>query len=194
MTDPRYPESAACHEAGHVVVAAAQGLRLSRHGIHLDADGRGISYYQYRKPKRFSAQPSEISREHTIIATLAGLIAQQKFYPDCSVCGASDDQSFIDMLTKEIEEEDDFIGTAVLRAQLDLPREATRLVELHWLAIDAVARALWDSPITPRNFHEPEPQWSESKMEKWLPGARIVEILRRFGIEASIWDETILAD
>jgi hypothetical protein len=39
---------------------------------------------------------------------------------------------------------------------------------------------------------EPEPQWSESKMEKWLPGARIIKILRPFGIEASIWDEPIV--
>ncbi len=43
MNDPRYPESGAYHEAGHIVVAAAQGMLLSIHGVHVDRDGKGIS-------------------------------------------------------------------------------------------------------------------------------------------------------
>jgi hypothetical protein len=46
--DPNYPESGAYHEAGHVAIAAAKGMRLSRHGIRVDEDGRGIAYYDFR--------------------------------------------------------------------------------------------------------------------------------------------------
>src|SRR5882762_11573916 len=186
MSDPRYPESAAYHEAGHVVVAAAQGMRLSRHGVHLDSEGRGISYYEYRKPKRWAEGASEVKREHTIISTLAGLIAQQKFYAECSILGASEDNNLVDELLKEISEDDDFIGYASLKAQLELRRESEKLVDEFWPAIEAVARALWGTPETPRDFNEPEPGWSQLRVEKRLNGARLVEILKPFGIHPSI--------
>jgi hypothetical protein len=74
MSDPRYPESGAYHEAGHIVVAAAQGMHLSAHGVHVAPDGRGISYYSRRK-KRESHGFDEAGK-HTIISVFAGLIAQ----------------------------------------------------------------------------------------------------------------------
>jgi hypothetical protein len=52
-TDRLYPQSCAYHEARHTVVAAALGLRLSRHGIHLCSDGNAISYYEYRETSTF---------------------------------------------------------------------------------------------------------------------------------------------
>ena len=96
MTDSLYRESVGYHEAGHVVVAAAQGMQVSREGIYLAVDGTGLACCRFRKPEKFYSGPSDISRAHTIIATYAGLIAQQKFYPDCSVQGGSDDQNLID--------------------------------------------------------------------------------------------------
>jgi len=146
MSDPRYPESAAYHEGGHVVVAAAQGMRLSRHGIHLDSDGRGISYYEYRKPKRWANITPEVTREHTIISTVAGLIAQRKFYPECSILGASEDNNLVDELLNEINEGDDIIGYRSLKAQLELRQESEKFVNEFWSAIEAVARALWATP------------------------------------------------
>jgi hypothetical protein len=193
VSDPLYPKSGAYHEAGHIVTAAVQGLRLSRHGIHVDSDGRGISYYEYRKPKQFSNHPSQVSREHTIIAIHAGLLAQQKFHPRCSVCGASDDQNLVDMLIKELDDEDPIIGLASFRAQVELPNEAHRLVELHWPAIEAVAEALWGNPEIERTV-EPETTWSNLPVEKRLNGSRIVEILEPFDIHASVWDAEAVVD
>jgi hypothetical protein len=193
MSDPRYPESSAYHEAGHIVIAAAQGMRLSRHGVHLDADGRGFAYYEYRKPRRSSDAPSEIKREHTIIATLAGLIAQQKFYPECSTLGASDDTNLVDLLLSEILE-DEPLGGAFSTAQIDLKQEADKLVRKFWPAIEAVAVTLWETPETPRDSDEPEPTWSVLPLEKRINGARLVEILRSFGIHTSIWDAKVIAD
>ena len=168
-------------------------MRVSRHGIHLDVDGRGIAFYEFRKPRTYTDTPSEIKRDHTIIATLAGLIAQQKFYPECSRLGASDDVNIVDMLSSEMAEEE-FFGGAFSTADIDLRREAEELVERFWPAIQAVACALWDTPETQRDFREPEPNWSPLKMEKRLDGAHLVSILARFEIRASIWDAGAVAD
>jgi hypothetical protein len=169
-------------------------MRLSRHGIHLDSEGRGISYYEYRKPKRWADITPEVKREHTIISTLAGLIAQQKFYAECSALGASDDNNLVDEMLREIGEGDEVIGFTSLTAEAELRRESEKLVHELWPAIEAVARTLWETPETPRDFNEPEPIWSQLRMEKRLDGMRIVEILKTFGIQASIWDAEAVAD
>lgn len=190
MTDIRYRESVAYHEAGHVVVAAARGLPLSRHGMHLDSDGRGMAYYKFRKTKRFYGGPSKISRDDTLVATFAGLIAQQKFYPECSVLGADDDNNFIDEHFQEMDAEDSFpsLSCASLMAQTELRQESEKLVERHWAAIIALATALLAEPDTPRYSNEPDPNWSRSQFEKMLSGERIIAILEGFDIRASIWD------
>jgi hypothetical protein len=187
-TDPLYPESSAYHEAGHAVVAAAQGMRLSRHGVHVDADGRGMAFYDFRKPLRISTAPSLVTREQTIIATHAGLIAQQKFHPGCSVLGASDDNCLVDELLKEIEAEGDFIGSEYLRAQLDLPVAAKNLVHNHWSAIEAVAQELWGQPYAKRDEDEPWRGWSDHPLDRRLTGMRVREILEPLGVKAEVWD------
>lgn len=189
MSDPNYPESCAYHEGGHVVVAAAQGMQLSRHGIHLDAYGRGIAYYKYRKPKRFWDAPQDVEREPTIVATLAGLIAQQKFYPGCSTFGASDDTNLVDMLLKEIEDENGMLGfVESTRVQIDCRQKAERLVDDFWPAIEEIARTLWQTPETPRTFDDPDPSWSTLWLERRLDGFHLIKTLASHGIHTSIWD------
>src|ERR1700704_1087485 len=188
MADSIYRESVAYHEAGHIVVAAAQGLRLSRRGIHLDSDGRGMAYYKYRKTKRFG--PPEINRESTIVATYAGLIAQKEFHPDCSIKGADTDGDSIGELLREMDAEDDspFLHLASDAAKVELEKESERLLKIHWAAIVAVATALLGEPDTIRYSDEPEPYWSLLQYEKMLNGERIIEILKNFDIYASLWD------
>lgn len=89
---------------------------------------------------------------------------------------------------------DDLFGNAAFTAQVELRRESESLVNAHWPAIEAVAQALWEKPETQRDFDEPEPGWSQSLVEKKLDGARLVEILKPFGIHASIWDAKPTAD
>jgi hypothetical protein len=66
-------ECAAHHEAGHIVVAVAQGLKLRPEGIVLDSCGEGLACY-CRKP-----DGSDILRERIIVATFAGFYAEMRF-------------------------------------------------------------------------------------------------------------------
>jgi hypothetical protein len=186
--DPKYPESIAYHEAGHVAIAAAKGIRLSRHGIRVDEDGRGIAYYDFRKPKRTSTAPSEVTREQTIVATLAGRLSQQKFYPQCSILGADCDNVLVDELLAEIGNEDPIFGLRQLTTQVELHEEAVGLVEAHWPKIKAIGQELWAQPYTTKQLDQPNQVWSPRPTEKALAGYRVAEILKSFGMDATIWD------
>jgi hypothetical protein len=71
-------ECTAHHEAGHVVVAAAQQLRLRLDGLSVDSRGEGLACY-CKQPDE-----SDPSRERVIIATFAGYKAQERFCEECS--------------------------------------------------------------------------------------------------------------
>lgn len=180
-----YVQSVAYHEAGHIVVAAVLGLRISRHGISCDGEGGGMSYYEFRKPKSWTAEPSEIGIRETIVATLAGFIAQRKFYPECSPNGASDDENLVDALLKELLQ-DDFIGLDVL-SRTQLEEEATTLVDRHWVPITALASSLLTKQLTTREA-EPNPTWSASATARKLHGAEIASILSNFGLLVRLSD------
>jgi hypothetical protein len=109
-----------------------------------------------------------------------------KFYPECSTHGATDDENIVDLLLKELYPHD-VIGLETL-AQMRLKDEAVELVDNHWPAIEAIAKALWAKPFTPRQI-EPEPMWSHSADEKVLDGLEIVSILADFDISARLRDE-----
>jgi hypothetical protein len=190
--DPRYPKSVACHEAGHAVVAAAQGLRLSRHGIHLAADGNGIAYYEHREPGPIAPAPalSHLKREPTIVCCYAGLIAQRKFHRRCSGCAAVDDENTADLLLAELVKEDlNPFGFLTSTAQIELGKIAKELVDPHWPAIEAIAREFWETkPVEPA-LDDPAPGWPTSGLERRISGARIIEILRPFAdLHPSLWD------
>jgi hypothetical protein len=74
-------------------------------------------------------------------------------------------------------------------AKLQLREKANRLVNKHWIAIEALAKTLWARPLTSRSADEPEKAWSLSPEEKTIDGAGIVTILKEFGICASLSEE-----
>ncbi len=194
MNDPRYPECSAYHEAGHTVVAATLGMSLSIYGVHVDGAGRGISYYDFRTPDADHCGFDK-KGEHTITSLFAGLIAQQKFRADCPTTAASKDNDWIDSLLPQM-----YLGgtsAAEMRtseiklneARQRLQEEARQLVDKHWNAIDALAKALWAKPFTPRLPGEPEIRWSSQSEERTIDGAGIVAILKPFGICASLKEQ-----
>ena len=61
------------HEAGHIVVAAVQGLKLRPEGLSVDERGEGLACY-CKNPG-----DSDTERERVIIATFAGLNSEARF-------------------------------------------------------------------------------------------------------------------
>jgi len=184
LSDPLFAESVAYHEAGHMVVAAAQGIKLRTHGIHVDGKGRGISYYENLGA---SGQGSSRERTQTIISLFAGLIAQQEFLPGCSSLCASDD----------IEKAEALLRTLVSPKAPDLDEELAKLrrrlyeeskasVTQFSVAIEGLAKALLQRPFTRRQSDEPEKRWSTCVEEKQIDGEGVACILSRFGITVSI--------
>ena|ERR1700676_4329686 len=190
MSDARPLECGAYHEAGHTVVAAAQGMSLSIHGVHVDRDGKGISYYDCRKPEPVRCGLDN-KGEHTIISLFAGLIAQQKFCANCPTTAASEDDHWVDRLLPQM-----YLGGASVserktselkmgEARLKLREQASQLVDKHWNAINTLAKELLAKPFTPRL----PGNWSPLHEERTIDGARIVAILKEFDICASLSEQ-----
>ncbi len=196
MTDDSYAKSAAYHEAGHVVVAVVQGLRLLKSGIHVDpTDGRGISYYECRKPG--SSRGFDSLGERTIISLFAGFLAQREFHATCTGASASADEDHASRLLTDMYIPQQFPGASAFEAsmiQLENARAkfreiASGLVRKHWSDIDILAQRLWKRPPTPKDSSDHEECWSGSPLEKRIDGLSIVSILTERGILASIANE-----
>ncbi|HWY22281.1 MAG TPA: hypothetical protein VNX26_13735 [Candidatus Acidoferrum sp.] len=184
--DKEYVDSCAYHEAGHTAVAVSLGMPLRNRGVHIDTMGNGISYYWFRIIGDGSNAPSDIlERERTIIAGEAGFIAQKRFYCDC-VYGGNwfDRDQTIKLLNEMYPNLDDWIA-----AQDRLVAEARRLVDVHWQAIEALAKAVLDQPLRPRP-HDPERIWSADTHERWIDGNRVISILKQFQLQPFIREES----
>jgi len=184
--DQKYIDSCAYHEAGHTVVAVALRMPLRDRGVHIDSMGNGISYYWFRTPGDPSNGPDDIlERERTIISTEAGFIAQRKFYPECPHGGNFYDRDQnIKLLDEMYPNRNDWFA-----AQERLYAEAVRLVGTHWDAIEVLAKAVLDQPLTARSI-DSERQWSTDSVEQWIDGNRVITILKGFQLEPFIRDES----
>src|SRR6267154_289354 len=185
--DQKYIDSCSYHEAGHTVVVVALGMPLRNRGVHIDTMGNGISYYWFRLPGDPNNTPDDIAeRERTIISTEAGIVAQKKFYPDCPYGGNFYDRDQnIKLLDEMYPNRNDFF-----EAQQKCYEESVRLVNLHWPAIEALARALLAEPLAIRT-NDAEGQWSNDTVERWLDGNRVIAILSEFQLQPSIRNESL---
>jgi hypothetical protein len=182
-------EDAAHHEAGHIVVATALGLRLQGYGMHIDKVGTGRSFYQFCNPKiqlSSSHIPDYVLRkgESSIKSFFAGPIAQKEFCrreknTSCSNVSAADDHDLIQELVRNLycNQPPEWRDAK----SNELEGLAGDLVDKHWEAIKAVANALlatdWVTPTsTPAG-----PGWSPAE-EKRLSDTQITSILRPLGI------------
>ena len=195
--DDKYVESAAYHEAGHVVVAAVQDMPLRNLGVHIDSLGCGKAFYWRRLPDGSRNNcGSDLERERTIISASAGLIAQKRFYSHSlrndverymEVC-AKDDTALIIELLEEMYSGD---RHAWFSARASLHSESIRLVELHGRAVDALAKHILTRERVPRDRQtDKDGRWSVDDREKWLHGCEIVPVLELFKISAFIVDDS----
>ncbi|MGA2357003.1 MAG: hypothetical protein ABSG02_21115 [Terriglobales bacterium] len=186
ILDQKYVESAAYHEAAHTVVAVTLGMPLRNRGVHMDTFGSGISYYWFRIPGDLSNTPDDIlERERTIISTYAGFIAQKKVYPECPPAGSwFDSDQNIKLLDELYPDRNDWFA-----AQERLFAEAVRLVDFHRRAIETLAKALLAQPLVARP-DDPERRWSMDAVERLLDGSSVVAILRGFGLNPVIREDS----
>ena len=117
---------------------------------------------------------------------MRGLVAQQKFFPDCPADGALADTDLVIKLLDEMFSD----SHELLAAKKRLWHTTRDLVDQHWLAIEGLARTLWSKPWTPRSL-EKERDWSKEPLEKWMSGDEVVRVLNQFDIPAFIVDDSM---
>ena len=177
MDNEKYVESVAYHEAGHIVVAAAQGLPLGKCGLRIDEMGAGLACYRCKQPDGSTNVGPDIWRERTILATFAGHFAHRKVYPPVAEgdANAAGDFDHVDKLLQEMYSAND-----VRRAARDeLCKRSEELVEQHWGAIAALAKTLWA-----RNW-SPKVPVGKSR-EKHVTREEVVSLLGQHDIHAAL--------
>jgi hypothetical protein len=179
-------DSAARHESGHIVAAAAQGLRLRAEGLMVDPSGWGLACY-HKEPNE-----SDQSRERIIIATLTGFKAENHFRAECSY-PLRDEQAVIDscdwnearrLIPRFSDEyfQNENVGTILCK----LEARSAQLVEQHLPAIEGLAAALLEKGWELRKPLKRGGSWSHENesMAKYVVGEEVVRVLQRYGIAA----------
>jgi hypothetical protein len=195
MIDPRlakikeeYVNSAAYHEAGHTVIAAVQGLWLRVGGIRVDPEGNGIAYYGHRLPGDLaSSARDQQERERTIVALHAGKFAQVRVFPECPEANWAADLDVAAALLDEMFGSDPNARSATDET---FQQQSWDLVGRHWMQINGLATELLSKPWTEQPQTEIMENWSrgETRLERWIPGSEVVQLLSTYGVVAELRD------
>ena len=130
------------HEAAHIAVAAAQGLRIRPEGFCMDTLGEGLACY-CKYP-----DDSDLSREQIIIATFAGYMAQRKVCADLSLIDPNADNVLASRDWYEARvlltglSAAYFDGMSISQIQSNLEGRSAELVGRNWSVIRSLAKAL----------------------------------------------------
>ncbi|MDE3181340.1 MAG: hypothetical protein KGM47_16985 [Acidobacteriota bacterium] len=180
----RYVESAAYHEAGHVVVAAVQNMPLQERGVCVDGKGSGVSYYWHRDPGDGATSPrDQLERERTIIALHAGRISQGKFFPDCPEEASASDRSTICELLEEMHPAN---HTARSNTNAKLQMKADGMVSKNWDAIKELANALLGkTPQVPTKGGAAQSHGGRGT-EKSMSGSEVKKLLEGFYVSVTV--------
>jgi len=184
--ETKYMESSAYHEAGHVVIGAAEKIPLRKDGIRIDQKGAGFSHYKAMKLSGASNIGPDPEREKAIRSTQAGYAAQSRyhlrFFDRLPPAGSSHDEDYINGLLEEMYDG----RQQFFDAKNKLAAETEQLVDQHWQAIEAVAQTLlkkeWKSQALPSG----ERRWSTQLWEKKMDGYEVVALLKQFDTLASV--------
>lgn len=179
-------ESAAYHEAAHIVAAVAQGMPIRPAGIDLDLGGNGCAYYFQRLVGDLSSSPKdEKERKRTAIALYAAHSAQRKFYPECQERGWVDDLHRIKALVREMYPDE----SEAQVVQMGLQDEATNLADEHWPEIEEVAKAALSGPLSP--LLADDMRWGEGPYKQNLPAVEIAGLLAKYKLEVVILPDDV---
>jgi hypothetical protein len=177
------------HEAGHMAIAAANGLRLRSDGFCIDPLGDdGLACY-FTQP-----DGSALCRERIIVSTFAGFYAEKcfreesayhtdehapDFYFAFSIDGNDARKLFAEMQLESLSQ------TRESATWADLQRQSEQLVRQYWLAIKALATALLAKDWEPLKPLKSGDSWSNETTAKYVTGEEAVEILSQCEITAT---------
>jgi len=175
---------AARHEAGHLVVAAVEGLRLRDDGIILAADAQGIACY-------CKEAKNDPERKSVAKATYAGYYAESRFCAALGLPGKPEDWQAWgdgDEAAKIINAMDDasLKNGTVSATMAELQAAAKAFVEQHWTAIEAVADALLAKPLEPLRQFKSGNGWTDQSEARHLTGAEVADVLNGIGIRVAV--------
>ena len=139
--------SLAYHEAGHAVVAIAEGLHVEsvsiRRGAEELSDSKSFFVYGYHFR---NGQEQKMIARSCILGMLAGLAAEKLYSPETSEPSSQDDFNQAFELSRKfavLPRSARCIGDDAHMAYLKrLQNEAARLVRKNWTAVVAVAETL----------------------------------------------------
>jgi hypothetical protein len=176
----------AFHETGHITVAAVRGLTLRPDGLMVLSNGDGLCVY--------CTQPdeSDSSRVSVIVSSFAGYFAAKRFCQKYSrpdlldpLREISDDWKHAREVIAKLSDEY-LAGDSPMAVLLRLQKESERLVEQHWVAIEALAKALLAKDPEPMRPLKTGEIWSdETGPVRYMDGEETVEILAKHGIAAT---------
>jgi hypothetical protein len=178
-------ECAAYHEAGHLAIAAVQGLTLRPEGFMVDLGGMGLA--------RYATEPGEtdVSRESIVLATFAGFSAETRFcderrlrVPEFVSIVLSPD--WVEARTIIRKFSDGYAsGDNLAIVQSRLENRSKQLVEQHWFIIRTLANFLLSKEPEPMKPLESGEVWSYENQARYVAGPEAVAILARHGIVAT---------
>src|SRR5580658_3836056 len=157
------------HEAGHLVAAAVQGLKLRPEGLAVDARGEGLGCY-CKHPG-----DSDEQRERVIVATFSGYNGESK---SCSDRGFPQHDSMLQIFSCDGREARTIISQlsylSVARTAFAIEEElqarSRMLVTQEWQAIRAIADALLEREWELVRPLPSEGVWSQEQLAKYLDG------------------------
>lgn len=173
------------HEAGHLVAAATQGLKLRSEGLAVDARGEGLACY-CKQPGN-----SDERRERVIVATLSG------YNSEVQLCAARDypkpDGALLIFSCDAREARETITKLSYLSAsrtafqiEEQLQNRSRMLVQRKWEAIFTIADALLAKEWEPLRPLKSGNVWSQEQSAKYIDGEEVAGLLARLGIHAEV--------
>lgn len=176
--------TAAYHEAGHIVVAAALGLCLRPEGIMVGQDGKGFGCY-WKEP-----DGTDASVEANVLASFAGFYAEKRLrsmrgFRPRDYFGVIWSTDWKEARALEGKFSFGYLGDRNIQAVHDeLEAKAEEIIAQYWPAIEALAQTLLGRDWEPKKPFESGTQWSESERAKYVTGEEVVDVLAGLDIMA----------
>lgn len=175
----------AYHEAGHLVVAAIQNLKLRSEGLAVDTRGEGLACYCKQ------VGDSDEKRESIVVATFSGYNSEYKL---CAEHGYPGPDEMLLIFSSDAREARETItklsnlsaNRTVFQIEEAMQSRSRVLVQQGWQSIRAVAEVLLAKEWEPLRALASGNVWSREQSAKYLNGEEVAGLLAGHGIQAEV--------